>query len=80
MKKSFGQSVRKVFVTRCVSMIIVILLTVIRAVGVYAEADAPAENSQENAAVSVQAPCAVLMETSTGEILYEKAADTSSDL
>ena len=75
MKKSFGQSVRKVFVTRCVSMIIGILLTIIRAVGVHAEENAPLEQSKEDEAVSVQAPCAVLMETSTGEILYEKAAD-----
>ena len=75
VKKSFGQSVRKVFVTRCVSMIIGILLTIIRAVGVHAEENAPLEQSKEDEAVSVQAPCAVLMETSTGEILYEKAAD-----
>ena len=71
VKKSFGQSVRKVFVTRCVSMIIGILLTIIRAVGVHAEENAPLEQSKEDEAVSVQAPCAVLMETSTGEILYE---------
>lgn len=75
MKKSFGQRVRKIFVIRCVSMISAMLLTVIRTVGVYAELNVSAENPQENEAISVQAPCAVLMETSTGEILYEKAAD-----
>lgn len=44
-------------------------------VRIYAETGTAGETHTENAAVSVQAPCAVLMETGTGEILYEKAAD-----
>lgn len=42
---------------------------------IYAETGTTGESAQGSSVVSVEAPCAVLMETSTGEILYEKAAD-----
>ena len=42
---------------------------------VYAETENPDALVQENAVISVNTPCAILMETSTGEILYEKSPD-----
>ena len=42
---------------------------------VYAETENPDALVQEDTVVSVNAPCAILMETSTGEILFEKSPD-----
>ena len=75
MKKSCGQSVRKVFAVLFFSVVVAVLVTSTGVHKTYARAQEPEQNGQETNILSVQAPCAVLMEVSTGEILYEKEAD-----
>lgn len=75
VKKRHGQHMKKRYVLLMIWLLSVTLSLSLPAVRTYAENGEPEDTSPQNTAVSVQAPCAVLMESSTGEILYEKAAD-----
>lgn len=62
----------KAIYTAILAVIIMICTTLHTA---FAQTDPTMSSSESTEPVSVQAPCAVLMEVSTGEILYEKASE-----